>query len=200
MILKSKNKEASLAYMLGFICHFMLDSETHTYVEYQIRKTGISHSELETELDRSLMEADGLNPLKEDPVKHITHEPETVKVIREFFPDFTEEDIDKTLKDMIFYLRALQATSDVKRAVIKGVLRFTGHYEGMHGLVMEKKVCPLTVESTAQLVKKLNQAVEPTARMIKDYAQYCEEDREINPRFHRTFGVDEAELAEYEKK
>ena len=57
-------RESQLSYLLGFVCHFALDSRCHGYIENKIRLSGISHSEIESEFDRMLMVRQGLDPLR----------------------------------------------------------------------------------------------------------------------------------------
>ena len=45
------DKDAALAYALGFVCHFALDSTCHPYVEAYVRESGVGHCEIETEFD-----------------------------------------------------------------------------------------------------------------------------------------------------
>ena len=58
------NPEAGLAYMFGFICHFALDSECHSYIEFKIRQNGITHTEIETDFDRRLLLDAGKDPVR----------------------------------------------------------------------------------------------------------------------------------------
>ena len=51
--------QALLSYLLGFLCHFALDSECHSYIEYEIGRSGHPHVAIETALDGALMEKDG---------------------------------------------------------------------------------------------------------------------------------------------
>ena len=53
------DKSAALAYALGFVCHFALDSTCHPYVEAYVRESGVGHCEIETEFDNALMREDG---------------------------------------------------------------------------------------------------------------------------------------------
>ena len=57
-ILRQSGK-AELAYIYGVLSHFALDVSCHAYVNQKIRESGISHTEIEGEFDRSLMIADG---------------------------------------------------------------------------------------------------------------------------------------------
>ena len=43
--------DALRAYLYGFICHFALDSTCHPYIEKMEHDSGLSHAEIETELE-----------------------------------------------------------------------------------------------------------------------------------------------------
>ena len=60
-----------LAYLLGVVCHFTLDAACHGYVERKIQASGESHTKIETEFDRYLMVANGLDPLRHRLTGHI---------------------------------------------------------------------------------------------------------------------------------
>ena len=47
------------AYLYGYLCHFMLDSECHPYINLYMEEKDLGHLEIETEFDRWLMERDG---------------------------------------------------------------------------------------------------------------------------------------------
>lgn len=55
------------SYAAGFLCHFALDSACHPLVEEQVSH-GLAHSAVESELDRTLMTAQGLDPLLDTPL------------------------------------------------------------------------------------------------------------------------------------
>lgn len=47
--------EAQLAYILGFICHYLLDSQMHPYIKRMIKNTNMDHFEIESDYDRLLL-------------------------------------------------------------------------------------------------------------------------------------------------
>lgn len=55
----AEDKGSALAYLLGFVCHFALDSACHGYIENKIAVSGVTHTEIESEFDRSLLLQDG---------------------------------------------------------------------------------------------------------------------------------------------
>lgn len=54
VINKRGRDSAQYAYLLGFICHYILDSECHPYISQMIEKTGVQHLEIEEEFEKSL--------------------------------------------------------------------------------------------------------------------------------------------------
>ena len=66
-----ENQSAGRAYLYGFICHFMLDSECHPYIEEKISESRVSHTRIESEFDRAFLERDGFDPFRKDLTAHI---------------------------------------------------------------------------------------------------------------------------------
>ncbi len=67
----ASGEEGILSYTLGFICHYMLDSSCHPYIYSYTERTGASHAEIETELDRAFMEKNEKNPFCYRPARGI---------------------------------------------------------------------------------------------------------------------------------
>lgn len=65
------DREAALAYALGYVCHFALDSTCHPFVEQFTRESGVTHCEIETEFDNMLLRRDGYDPLTFFTASHI---------------------------------------------------------------------------------------------------------------------------------
>ena len=61
-LVRQKHDEKLLAYLLGFACHYLLDSTCHPYVYEMAEKEVISHTLLEKEFDRTLMLETGKHP------------------------------------------------------------------------------------------------------------------------------------------
>ena len=61
---KEKNP-ALMAYMLGFGCHYILDSTCHPYVNQVAKEGKISHTLLEKEFDRMLMYLTGMQNIRD---------------------------------------------------------------------------------------------------------------------------------------
>lgn len=193
------NPEAGLAYMLGFICHFALDSECHGYIEYKIHGSSITHTEIETNLDRRLLQNAGKDPERTCLTSHIRPSSEDCEVIAAFFPSITKRQVARSLSSMLHYNRLFLAPHRLKRSIILFLLRLTGNYKEMHGLLMPKQACPECEDSTRELLKRSRGAIPVAVQLCENYYNaYCEMDV-LSQRFHRTFGPDSVELEKYEK-
>lgn len=127
------NREPYLAYTYGVLNHFALDVSCHGYIEDKINESGISHAEIEVEFDRELMVMDKKNPITQSLVRHIIPSEENAKVISEFYPGTTMQDVKKALEGMISYNNLLVAPSRIKRWFIYLLLKVSGNYKEMHG-------------------------------------------------------------------
>lgn len=65
------------AYLLGFCCHYALDSGIHGWINETQSHTAFSHTQLETELDRRLLLREGHDPLRTERAYHLRNTRET---------------------------------------------------------------------------------------------------------------------------
>jgi hypothetical protein len=181
----SGDYEASLSYIAGFICHFMLDSQCHPYIRQN--EKSFSHSEIEVELDRALMIDCNLKPLSFKPTAHINPSCQNSMIISSFFTGVTAENIEKALKSMKFYLNLLVAPGKIKRSLISGALKATGNYDNMIDLMMKYEPDENIKEINERLLNLFNDAIEPTAILIEEYCSNIKSNDDINQRFNRNF-------------
>lgn len=182
-----KNQAVHLSYIYGFLCHFSLDVCCHGYVAEKMRKSGLSHSEVETEFDRYLMTLDGIDPVSSKTTTHIHPSAENAEVIADFFPQIENEEMLKALKGMVFYLDMLVAPSKLKRNLIFAVLKVSGNYRGMHGLVVSYKPNPECEDSNVILKAHYDEAVTLAIRLIHEFQGVLEQRDELDSVFDYNF-------------
>lgn len=179
-----EKKEAYYVYVYGFICHYVLDVFCHGYIDEKIAASGITHSEIEAELDRELLVIAGKNPVKQKLTGHIVPSKESAEVIQSFFDKIEEKQIYKCMKDMVFYLNALVAPSRLKRGCIFKALKLAGCYEGMHGLIINYEKNPECADSTKKLLALYDDAVGKAIELI-EALQACVEEKVPLDEFYR---------------
>ena len=184
----ARNKNAALAYALGFVCHFALDSTCHPYVERYTRESGVSHCEIETEFDNALMQEDGLDPIKFFTASHIKPSRERAEVIAPFYEGVTVDETLAAMKGMITVLHLMQAANPVKRWVVLTGMKVLGKYDGMHGLVANPQPNPQCTESNRKLDALYAKALPLAERLILEYVAKLDTDEPLDAAYDHTFG------------
>ncbi len=134
---REEQDDALLVYLLGFACHYMLDSTCHPYI-FRIEDQ-VSHTIIEKEMDRRLMQRDGLDPLTYFPAKAIYPSMENAKVIHKVLPEISEEKLVRSLKGMR-RLTGLMVYGDGKRRKsLMPLLRLLGQEKSFGEHLMTKE-------------------------------------------------------------
>ncbi len=182
------DKEALLAYIYGYCCHFALDVSCHGYIDEKIAKDGVSHTEIEVEFDRSLMIKDGYDPITHSLTGHIKANNTNASYICRFYDYLTSDDIVKALEVMISYNKLLVAPSRLKRMFIYALLRITGNYKEMHGLLVNYKENPICSDSTKRLYELYDNARLLAVNLIGEFRASAYGKIEYNKVYNYTFG------------
>lgn len=179
------------AYLLGFVCHFALDSACHGYIEHKIAVSGVTHTEIESEFDRSLLLAQGIEPLSARLTGHIVPSAENAAAIAPFFEGISAKQVQKALRSMLFYNGLLRAPCPPKRFFVNAALRLTGNYKEMHGMMIAKKPVPACADSNLRLLKLMNAAAGECVALAENLSAYLGGTAELSPAFDKTFGAPE---------
>lgn len=184
----SRDRKACRAYIYGFICHFALDVTCHGYIDEKIAASGISHTEIEVEFDRELMIMDGYEPVTHNLTGHIHATKENAEVIQNFFAGVSSIQVQKALEGMISYNKLLIAPSRIKRCLIYALLKATGNYKEMHGLLVNYEKNPMCEDSNKKLMELYMQAEILAVRLIEDYMDSARGIIPYHEKYHYTFG------------
>ena len=178
---QAKNKDAALAYIYGFINHFVLDYVCHGYIIHMETKHNMSHYEIESELDRKCLVLNGLNPTKTCLVSHINPTKYVSEVIAPFF-NFDTKTIHKGLKDLVFYLELLRAHSKIKRFIIHSIMKYAGVYEKLSPLMISYEPNPKSANDIDVLINILNENVSLSIKLIEVFL-----DEDLDDIYHNDF-------------
>lgn len=191
---------AGRAYLMGYICHFALDSCCHPYIEAVIRSQGLTHTEIEADLERQLLTDDGLSPIHYNPAAHLASDPETAGVIARFHPTAKVRQVQTALRHFRRYSGLLLPTCRLKETAVRGILKISGHEKELGGMIMRDRPHPGCVQSTCDLQKIYGDALPLAVRLIKNYQAFLDGKEALDPRFSRTFGPDETEYARLQRE
>lgn len=153
--LPEEQQEAGLAYTLGFVCHYLLDSACHPYV-HRLEDAGkANHIAIEGELDLWLIVEEGGTPFTTDPVSHLGGlVPEDHQVIAAMlaalsvlmYPEAPlkqlPDEVASAYRWMIFINHFFAAPQGWKRAIAHTGLFLTGTYEKRKGAIYHKAPDP----------------------------------------------------------
>ena len=177
---------AQAAYAYGFICHFALDSACHSYIENKIRLSHVTHTEIESEFDRSLLLEEGKDPLSASLTAHIAASEENARVVAPFF-GVSEKQAYKALRSMLFYNSLLRAPRQPKRGLVNLVLKLSGNYKEMHGMMIAERPISACEDSNMRLKKLFEKAVPEAVSLIENFSGYVRGDSRLSPAFENTF-------------
>ena len=182
------NKDAALAYALGFVCHFALDSTCHPYVEAYVRESGVGHCEIETEFDNMLLRRDGHDPMHYLTASHIQPSRIRANVVAPFYEGISVDEAYQAMTGMGFVHKMLLASNPAKRWVVLSAMRLAGKWEFMHGLVANPKPNPDCAESGCGLDALYQKAIPLAVRLITEYVDGLSTDAPLDAAYQHTFG------------
>lgn len=186
-ISKLTSNEADLAYIYGFICHFALDAKCHPYVEKYVRENGVSHTTIEVEFDRYLLENEKIDALKYPLSQHIHPSKKAGEIISCYFEKVTPSDVVEALKSMNFYHRLLHASNSAKRQILYTGMKLSGQ-DGFKEHIMAKKPQSSCDQSNHDLEKLLNHAIEDACLLIAEFEKNLWNHVPLSQKYDHTFG------------
>lgn len=175
--------DAALAYLYGCLCHFALDSICHPYIiQFDEMEPGVTHSAIEGDLDRYLIDKAGRNPVLEDHTARFLPSKEAAHVIARFYPEVPEETLYAALQSFVRFHHLLRCPTDGKRNFLYTALRFLGK-NSLRGHITSPNPDPLCKESSAHLAELLQSAVPCATGLIAGFSQNLRYDTQFRLNF-----------------
>ena len=166
-ILKSNYDKRALAYILGFINHFILDSTCHGYINKTMKDKNISHFEIERDLEQRFMiiNHDEFNFCVP---KHYTINLEVAKVIAPFFK-LEAKDIFIALKSFRRFNQLFACKNKIKRNFVLTAIKIVNakKYQGM----IIREIPEKRIEKNIDVL--VNQFIQATNIAVKEIVGYC---------------------------
>ena len=129
--------DAAKAYLCGVLCHFTLDSACHATVNAIAAKTNTHHFDVETELERTLMLHDGLDPVRYHPTAHFAPNADLARAMADFY-GITPGEAIASAKGMKRNIDLLVPRNAVWRGAVGGVLKAV-HADNFFRLMIPKE-------------------------------------------------------------
>ena len=187
---KTENKDMALSYLLGFTCHFTLDSYCHGFIEKVDETMPYSHGKIESQFDRYLLIKDGFNPVTKSVTDMFHPDKKMAKVISGLFNKFDEDIIYKTLKDQKLYLNLLKDNSDIKRFFLTTAMDIAKVPSFKDLLITKEKVEELKPVNI-RLNKYFDMALKHYPVLADSLIGYLSDKNELNTYFKHNFSFKE---------
>lgn len=178
-------RDAMKAYLLGFVCHFALDSSLHGFVNRMDRDSAFSHAEIETELDRRLLIREGKDPLHTDLTFHVKDN-KIVRMASGRILDLDEEAMSKAIRSMKLASRLFINTRERFKRFLSRFLMMK-EMDSLRGMIMHEDPLEGCEEITGQLEKKFYEAIPVGEKLVTSLWQSLEKKMPLTERFDQNY-------------
>lgn len=167
---KDKNaeeKEATAAYLCGFLCHFTLDALCHKYIDDH--STGeLSHGKIESEFDKFLLKRDGKPIRGYNTATPILDQNASAEACASVL-DAPKEEISLSIRTMYKINGWFSNRCPLFHLIAHAFLRVAGMERKFGDMFLHKKDDPLCAETNLYLIDKFQEAIPIAAELIKEY-------------------------------
>ena len=179
-------KDEMMAYILGFLTHFVLDSTCHGYIERKAEVSGITHNVIEAEYDGHMIRLDGRAVNLVDRVESIRPNRHNAMIISYFFPHDTGT-IYRMIRWQKFLLGFISCVSDFKRKTLEYLL-LKMNKKDYHDLIVQKEEAEECRDSNLRLDKLRKVALKRFPVLLQNLLNYFNGEEELDKYFSHDFG------------
>lgn len=185
---KRSKDSSALAYLLGFIGHFALDTKAHGYVYQVVDTDGVDHNALETEFDRHLMEREGLKPLGvkvENLIRLDQVDLSPITALYGAFGKVSEDQLVQAFVDFYKYKKLIRQVQTRIPFLISPALKVLKK-EDLYGIFMTKEANPGLKPYMASMDQRFTQALEIYPYLMDRFLDFLD-GQDLDPYFDRNF-------------
>lgn len=165
----SRDSDALLAYLWGFLCHFALDFHCHPYIDAAEAAGGPGHLAMETDFDCSLLAEAGLPIDPAGITGPIRPSRKNARLIRVLFPGVSARQLHMAMATMSLNLRLLSNQRPLIRGLVTAALKLFGRYEKLGPMMLHPQPDPRCAESSRQLAVCFAQAQDTALRLMEAF-------------------------------
>lgn len=187
LVKKQGKHSREYAYLLGFLCHFILDSECHPYVNSMEKQIEVSHLKIESEYEKMLLRKDKRNPFSYPIAKYIATDAATVYAIHKVFEQVQEKEIKEALQTYRYIKKLLTTPRKAQQKSVKAILKTAGLYKTYAGLLHDFQDEERCEETNQELDQRFENAITVAVQMMKNFESTVAGNTELDQRFDRIF-------------
>ena len=165
----------------GFLCHYALDRACHGYIIAIEERGEVSHAEIESELDRSLLEEDGIDPIRTNLGAQIHATKRAASVIEPYFPGVDQKAVFRGIQSLNRFNLLLTLPGRLGYQWVDRILQRLPSYEFIHGHMINLEPDPLCAQSNLDLRKIYEDAIEDACLFIRNFVPAVRGRKEWSP-------------------
>lgn len=186
-VLREDSDDGMLAYMIGFICHFTLDSDCHPIIRDYMEQDGLSHAALETEFDRLLMRRQQIDPAQFSPKPLIPKGSGAMDCAAPFYPEAVNRQLDRSLFFMRCFLSFFYSPRKTTKRIIKIMITLSRLSKKGKGFMGGDTPDPEGSQALDALLFVFTDALATAQEQIGNFLDAVEGTSSLNARFARNF-------------
>lgn len=184
--MSDEEKEILMAYMLGFLAHFTLDSSCHAYINEMVVETGVSHNLIESQYEAHLMRLRGYRPNKVNRAVPLVPSKTSAAVISCLFP-LSEDKIYESMKGQKTVISLFYSPLEVKKKLIRKLIS-TFKIGGNFGdLFIDEFILPECKTTNDEIYRRNEKAKEIYPNLLENLKQFIDNGLELNEYFKYDF-------------
>ena len=156
------------------------------YIADYMEARGVSHSDIETELDRALLEKDGKNPVLSDYTRHLRRDLDTEEAIASVL-EVTPEQVDRSILGFRWMIRFFQCPHRGKERAAGFLCTVLGKHSFVKGLFMTGRENAACRDAREFLESRLEEAVDTAVKLILEYYRKIDGCQALSAGFERDF-------------
>lgn len=178
---KHNEKAEMLAYLMGFLSHFTLDSTCHSYIAKKTDVSPVSHNKVESEWDKHVIKLDNRKPNLVDRAESLRPTKKNAKVISYFYP-YSEKVLYRTCKWQKYTLTLLNSISHKKEDIFRKIFKKPnmGYYLDLFMSYEDDANCE---DSNLRLDKLKDKALKLYPKLMNNLINYLNDKEELSPYF-----------------
>ena len=186
-VLREDGSESGLAYIIGFICHFTLDSDCHPVICSFKQQDGLSHAGIEEEFDQVLMRQQKIDPSRFSPKPLIPKKSGVANCAAPFYPGAAHKQLNRSLFSMRHLSTVLYSPKigwKGMRKVLAVVVRISKKGRNYVG---GKIPDPASSSALEDLLFIFSEAPVTALEQIENFLNAIEGNGSLNARFAKNF-------------
>lgn len=124
--LRMNPSEGAMAYLYGVLAHYALDSLSHPFISRNAEPGKVTHTRIEVEFDRYLLELDGKKPpYLQDLSGHMQLTPGQCQTVAAFYPNVGAGAVGKCVENMASITKFLVLPKGSRRDLVEKTMNLT---------------------------------------------------------------------------